>query len=133
MLTDYTKNLITTAAIGQASTVNLGGNMYFALLSGSSAADEITGTDYSRILVGNYSDSTTWKFAAPVAGSTYNIAELNFARAGDAWGVISYGALFDAPTGGNMITIDPFTSSIDVSQYDYVTLLSGSFTIHFSV
>lgn len=63
-------------------------------------------------------------FTSPT-GSITNSAEISFGIAGSDWGIITHWAIFDAPTGGNMLFFAPFEAARDVRQNDPVLFPIG--------
>lgn len=61
---------------------------------------EVSGPSYVRIALPN--NTTTWSNAN--AGTKYNLQQIVFPGAGGDWGIVVGAAIFDAPTGGNVIT-----------------------------
>jgi len=81
---------------------------------------EVTGNNYARKAV---------TFGAPSAGSIANNADVVFDQASGSWGTISYFALFDALTSGNMLYYGALTSSKTINSGDQLKFASGGITI----
>lgn len=113
-LTDYAKNLILQEIVGKTNSLNLG-NIYVALGLESSTIVDVTdggitgftepsGNNYSRVLVGDYSQSSSIAFGNPTGGVIKNNKEINFDSVQTAsWGELGYWALYNAATGGTCI------------------------------
>jgi hypothetical protein len=90
--------------------------VYVALYTAPPADDgtggtEVSGGSYARAAVDNAQTAGNWAVAA--GGAKANARPIVFPTASAAWGTITAFALWDAPTGGNMLyrgsVVSPFT------------------------
>lgn len=89
-----------------------------------------TSTGYARVAI-NPADAN---WAAPVSGNgtTSNVAAINFGTATGSWGtVVGYG-IFDASTGGNMLTFGALTASKTINSGDSFQFPANQLTEQFS-
>jgi hypothetical protein len=97
--------------------------LYLALFVGdpSGAGVEISGGNYARKTVA----TTDW--AAAASGSLSNSSAVTFDQATDIWSAddVTYWALYDASTGGNLVAYD------DVPAAQQQPIVSGN-TVEFS-
>lgn len=95
--------------------------------STGATAGEPSGGSYARVAVTNNSTN----FAVPTSGTgqTSNSNLIAFPMATASWGTITYVALCDASTGGNIIAWASLTTPVTVSQYDTVLFQPGNLTI----
>lgn len=101
-----------------AATIYVG--LFTATPGEASGGTEVTGNNYARKAV---------TFGAPSAGTIANNADVVFDQASGAWGTISYFALFDAITAGNMLYYGALTSSKTINSGDQLKFASGGITI----
>lgn len=97
---DYLENKILDHVVGKTAyampTVYVAASTADPLDAASGIAEPVGGS-YARVAT----SGATW--AAAAAGATSNAAAITFPTATGAWGTITHFALFDAPTGGNML------------------------------
>jgi hypothetical protein len=101
-----------------AATVYVG--LFTATPGEAGGGTEVTGNNYARKAV---------TFGAPSAGTITNNADVVFDQASGSWGTISYFALFDALTNGNMLYYGALTSSKTINSGDQLKFASGGITI----
>jgi hypothetical protein len=80
---------------------------------------EHSGDGYARV----QTSGSTWNTAT--TGSTTNAAAIEFPTATDSWGEITHWALFDAPTGGNLLASGQLTTARIVVAADTPKLAIG--------
>ena len=117
----YAKNLYANYATSA--------DMYLALCYSSpsptddgSSLLEVSGTGYSRVTL----TSANWSAAASGV-CTYNASHT--LNPGSDWGVISYYAVCDAATGGNLIAFGPLAATFEANNGSAVKIQSGTLTI----
>lgn len=126
MLTDYTRNKIIDALHGKASYVApatryLGLSTTTPTQAGTNFT-EPSGNGYARVAM------PTASMASASGGVAANTAAYNFpAATGSGWGTVTYLGVFDALTGGNLLSADDLPSSqavpagvapyVDVGQF----------------
>jgi hypothetical protein len=95
--------------------------LYAALGTSSNGAFlELTASDYAR---------QPFTPSVSTAGAMSNAAGITFGpNNAIAWGAITWCALYDAVTGGNLLWSGPLTAGPTVSVGDSVTILAGAFT-----
>lgn len=89
-----------------------------------SGASEVSssGTGYARIAIG--SGATFWGAAS--GGNVSNASAVDFPEALASWGTVTHFALFDAPSGGNMIASDALTVAKPIETGDIPRFKAGS-------
>ena len=101
-------------------------HLYIALFDGdpSGAGTECPGTEYARVVC------DTWDAAA--ARKTANTSQIDFAECETAdWGNITYIAIYDAISGGNLIGYDDI-ASYTVEIGDNLYIAAGDIDVEFS-
>ena len=98
---------------------------YLALFTASpgkagSLTNEVAAAEYHRQLV---------VFGPEVGGICLNTAVIQFAAALTPWGLITYGALFDALSAGNMLYFGPALAVIDVTVGKVYKIAIGQFSV----
>lgn len=104
-----------------ARTREVFGALFLSTIDEASGGTEIAGFGYTRELI---------PFNAPtVVGAntqTSNSADVTFGPAvAGAWGTVTYFALMDAPTGGNMLYYAPLPTPRLIAAGDAITILAG--------
>lgn len=85
---------------------------------------ELAGNGYARQAV---------TFDAPTNGATANSSDVEFPEAEGDWGTVAYGALYDAPTGGNALTaIKALGASKAIDTGDVLRFAAGEITFQLS-
>jgi hypothetical protein len=77
---------------------------------------EVSGGSYARVQ--NDPDDANWDDPGSTGGQTANTADIVFPDPTGNWGTITWSAIFDAPTGGNMIARAQLGSPKVVSSGD---------------
>ena len=114
--------------IGTAPTVPT--TLYVLLSTTAISADGTGATEpsagsYARVPVA--SSSANW--STPTNGSISNLVKIEFPKATADWGIITYVALTDAPTGGNIRYYQNLTRPKTVQQDDVVNFEVGALTV----
>ncbi len=104
--------------------------VYFGLFTGSptdvGGGTEVTGGSYARVAVGansgnfsatNAPDSTNSPSSGQ-SGTSYNLVDIQFPAPTANWGLIVAMAVFDAPTGGNMLVYGAVTPNKTINSGD---------------
>lgn len=127
-MSDYLENkLVDFIFRGQAYTPPA--TLYVGLLtagpSDSSAGTEVTGGSYARVAV--TADLASWA-GTQAAGSTTassgntattsNNAAIAFPAPTAGWGVVTHTAIYDAPTGGNLLFYSALTQPKTINNGD---------------
>ena len=84
------------------------------------AGTEVSGNNYARQAI---------PFAAASDGSAASNADVTFPAATGSWGTVSYLALFDAATEGNLMWYGPMTVSKTIDEGDQLKVASSNFTV----
>ena len=118
--TSYFENVILDAMLGDNAGANMPATVYVALFTstpddgGGGTEVSTSGTGYARVAVTN--NSTNWP--AATGGIKSNGTTITFPTATDSWGQVSYVAVYDAATAGNMLlwgetsaTLSPVTGN----------------------
>lgn len=82
---------------------------------------EVEGIGYTRALIPR--SARAW--ACPSAGVTANAMEIRFANPAAEWGTVTHFALFDAPTGGNMLFLGQLNTPCAPAEGRDMAFLSG--------
>jgi len=123
---DYTENLLlnwllTTNSATRPTAWYVG--LFTAAPSDTGGGTEVTGNGYARVATGTISISGT-------ATTATNSAAIEFAAAsGGNWGTITYAAIFDASSGGNMLAWAALTTSRTINDGDVFRIPAGSLTV----
>lgn len=126
-LSDYAEKAVLDWLMGGATPTRPSAR-YLALFT-SATADAGTGTEMSG---GGYARQAVTLGAATLgAGTCSNTNALSFTIAGVDPAPFTHGAIFDAPTGGNMLWHGPLTAAKDLGDGDILEFLAGEldFTI----
>lgn len=129
-LSDYLEAAILNATLRGTTFPAAPANVYIALSTAATTdaggITEPSGNGYARAAV-----STTGGFSAPTAaGVVSNIADIVFAAAsGAGWGTVTYVAIFDALTGGNMLYHGALGASKAVGAGDVFKILAGQLSV----
>ncbi len=125
---NYTELKVLDHALKTAAfTVPTG--LYIAL-STSTVADD--GTGMTEPIGGSYARvaCNTWNAAS--SRSVANTGTVSFPEASSAWGTITYFAVMDAATGGNMIAYGALSASKAIAFGDNASFQSGAITVSFN-
>lgn len=90
-----------------------------------SAGTEVSGGSYARLSIQNVPAN----FTAAASRAKSNAADLAFAAASGSWGTVVGYALFDAPTGGNMLFRGTLTGPVTITTGDVLSIRAGQLTI----
>ncbi len=111
-------HVLRNTAYTPASTIYVA--LFTATPGEAGGGTEVTGNNYARKAV---------TFGAPSAGTITNSADVVFDQASGSWGTISYFALFDALTNGNMLYYGALTSSKTINSGDQLKFAAGGITV----
>ena len=111
-------HVLRNTAYTPASTIYVA--LFTATPGEAGGGSEVTGNNYARKAV---------TFGAPSAGTITNSADVVFDQASGSWGTISYFALFDALTNGNMLYYGALTSSKTINSGDQLKFAAGGITV----
>jgi hypothetical protein len=102
MLTTNFKNKLLRAICGKESFTN---SIYAALSSTdpATAVTEPTATSYKRTAICQYGSNGKNLMGTPTDGAVENTETIYFPEATEAWGAVSYVALYTALTDGDLI------------------------------
>ncbi len=123
---DYLENSLLNHTVGKAAyimpTAYVGLSTTNPLEDATGLAEPV-GSAYARIATG----ALDWNSAA--AGSIDNANTITFPTATGAWGTVTYFAIFDALTAGNMLTSGVLTISKTIGNGDTASFAPGQITI----
>lgn len=92
---------------------------------------EVSGGSYARVQ--RDADDANWTAASATDGITTNAADIEFPAPTASWGLVSHVAVWDAPTGGNLIGHGALTTPKTVNNGDAAPkFLAGSLSITFA-
>lgn len=125
----YLENKVLDALLG-ITTYTPPATLYFGLLSDSNSQSqraagtftELTGSGYARVAFSN----TTANFAGASSGSKSNGGYIQFPAATAAWLQANALAIFDAPSGGNLLWCGDLTLPKTAALYDAIYFPAGS-------
>lgn len=128
-LSNYLKNKLLDHIVGKTS-YTMPTNIYIALSTADPGEDgsgiaEPVGNNYSRV----QTTGATWTAAS--GGATTNTADIIFPEPSGSWGTISHVAIFDAPTGGNMLAYDDVPTPKSFGAGEIPRIAAGEFTLNF--
>lgn len=122
-MSDYLENAILNLTLkGTAWTAP---SAWYVALFTSDPTDAKTGTEVSG---GGYARQAI-TFSTATVGSTVNSADILFPVATAAWGTITYFAIFDAATNGNMLYSGAMTNSKTIAAQDQLKIAAGDITV----
>ncbi len=93
--------------------------------SGGTEVSSLGGSAYIRFEMAN----TTAEWALNSNGIKTNLKQLRYPTAQTAWGLVDAVAIYDAPTGGNILYFGSLTSTINVTPGDAVEVDPGAIQI----
>lgn len=115
--TNYGENQVINKVLRES------GQLYVGLL----ASDPTEEGDYSSEIKAPSYERVPINFIAPNLGETYNEGDLTFNTAAENWGWISYIAIFDSKTNGNMITYAALDFRKEIRAADIYKIPSAYF------
>jgi hypothetical protein len=86
----------------------------------SGGGTEVSGGSYARQAI---------TFSASSSNSITNSADITFPTATGTWGTISYFAIYDASTSGNMLVQGQFQQAKTITSGDIYKIKSGDITL----
>ena len=119
MITDYAANKVLNAMFGKTSSASIGSTCYLGLSSTEPTktgmnVTEPSGNGYSRVLIGNSSQSYTQLMGNADEGAITNSEEIHFNAATGSWGTLNYAVVYDAATGGYLLASGKILNSSGV-------------------
>jgi hypothetical protein len=128
---DYLENALLDHVLGggdftRPATVYVG--LWTAALddtSDGSTAGEVSGGSYARVALTN--NATNWPAAA--AGAKSNGVAITFPQATADWGTVTYFAILDAATAGNILYWGALTASKTIQNGDTASFAVGDLDI----
>ena len=119
---NYLENKVLLHVFG-ATAYTAPATLYVALFT-SDPGEAGSGTEVSG---GSYARQT---IAFTVTGaSATNTAAIEFPTCTASWGTVTYGAVYDAVTAGNLLASGPLTTSKTIASGDVLRIPASSFTI----
>lgn len=138
-LSDYLENkLIDHVMRGQAYTAPT--TLHCALLTAApgeaGGGTEVSGGGYGRVAVaaslanwaGTQGAGTTVA-SSGASGTTSNNVAISFPTPSAGWGTVSHAAVYDAPTGGNLLWYSALGVSKTINSGDSVSFPAGTFSL----
>lgn len=132
MLSNYLRNSIQDHIFLKKPLVSIPDSIYIGLSKTSPTPDgenvtEPTGGGYSRLKI----DRIETEFTGSVNGVVKNKLRKNYNETTDVWGVCTHYAIFDSPTGGNLLWCGELTRSrnIDVEMQVFINANDLVFTL----
>jgi hypothetical protein len=126
---NFLENKFLTGLLG-GSNVTFSGKPYIALMksapSDGGGGTEVTGTNYSRVRVGNTGQGN---FSVGTTGTATNSAAFTFTDAGSNWGTVTHIALYDSASGGNLLLFATLNASANIQSGDIFKIPASGFTI----
>lgn len=111
---EIVKHLFRTGSWTKPSALYFG--LFTAAPSDSGGGTEVTGGSYARAQL----DPLDANWSAPAAGNglTDNLGAITFPAPTANWGLVTHVAVFDAPSGGNLLLHGPLTASKTINLGD---------------
>ena len=119
MNTNYFLNLIAGNVFGTQKSPEIPQKYYLAL-STTDPASSVT-----EPASGNYARIELTGLSTPENGVVKNSSELRSNRATDSWGVLTHYAIYDAPSGGNLLMYNPLSRSRTVDTDTIIIFEAG--------
>lgn len=116
-MTDYLegeliKHIFRTGSFTKPAALYIG--LFSAAPGEAGGGSEFAGGSYARAQLNpadaNWSDQTAGN------GQTSNLLQVNFPAPSATWGLATHFGVFDAPTGGNLLTYSPLTNSRNINN-----------------
>lgn len=98
--------------------------LFTAAPSDAGGGTECSGGDYARASI-----PAAMPYADALASDVVNTAPVTFNPAVGAWGTITHVGVYDAPTGGNLLTWATLPSSLVIGDGDQLTAPAGVLTV----
>jgi len=123
---DYTENLVlnyllTANSVTRPTAWYVG--LFTAAPSDTGGGTEVSGSGYARKATGTMTITGT-------ATTATNAAAIEFDPAsGGNWGTLTYAAIFDASTGGNMLAWSQLTTARTINDGDVFRIPASSLTV----
>jgi hypothetical protein len=123
---DYTENLVlnyllTANSVTRPTAWYVG--LFTAAPSDTGGGTEVSGSGYARKATGTMTITGT-------ATTATNAAAIEFDPAsGGNWGTLTYAAIFDASTGGNMLAWAQLTTARTINDGDVFRIPASSLTV----
>jgi len=123
---DYTENLVlnyllTANSVTRPTAWYVG--LFTAAPSDTGGGTEVSGSGYARKATGTMTITGT-------ATTATNAAAIQFDPAsGGNWGTLTYAAIFDASTGGNMLAWAQLTTARTINDGDVFRIPASSLTV----
>jgi hypothetical protein len=115
--TEVLEWLLTSGAVTRPSSWYVG--LFTVAPSDTGGGTEVSGGNYAR-------EAVTFTVSGDTASNSANI-EFNEATA--SWGAITYAAVFDASSGGNMLAYAALTTSKAIDSGDILRIPAGDLDI----
>jgi hypothetical protein len=119
---NYLENKVLLHVFG-ATAYTAPATLYIALFTSNpgetGGGTEVSGSPYAR-------QTATFTVAANLASNT---AAVEFPTAAASWGTITYAAVFDASTAGNMLAYGALTTAKTIDTGDVFRIPAGDFDI----
>ena len=115
-LQDALRTLIFRTGAGLAKPAALHVSLHTANPTDAGTGTEVSGGSYARVQR-NPGDAN-WSAGTPTDGITNNVAAVTFPAPTANWGTVSHVAIWDAPSGGNMICYAALTTPKTVNNGD---------------
>ena len=124
--TDYFEERVLNHVFGKADLTP--GVIYVGLSAAEpcddgSGLDEPDGNGYVRV------QTTPSDWSAAADGSITNLSEINFSMATGSWGTITHFALFDAATGGKILSYGQLSNPVSVDTGGLARFAIGELSI----
>lgn len=94
-------------------------------LDDASGIAEPSGNSYARVTTAG----SDWNAATSGAGTLTNANAVTFPQASGSWGTLTYIALYDASTSGNLLMSGALTASKAIGSNDTLSFAAGQITV----
>lgn len=131
-LSTYTSNILLNLAFG--ATAWPGGKpatLYFALLTSAPTVDgggtEVSAGGYQR--VGVAADGSAFTAIVTAGDPLVSSADITFPQATASWGAVTYLAIYDAASGGNLLFFVPLSAARTININDVPKFVAGALSL----
>lgn len=128
MVTPYFLNLVAGNVMHSASVSALPSVYYVAL---STTVPDSSGGNFTEVSGNGYTRGAFGTASSPSNGLVSNLADVEYPEATGSWGTLKAFGLYDAATGGNLLTWNTLTPNQSVVSGNQVRFKPGALQITF--
>lgn len=128
MVTSYFLNLVAGNVMHSASISSLPTTYYVAL---STTIPNSSGGNFTEVTGGGYSRGLFGTASTPSNGLVSNLNDVEYSEATSSWGTVQAFGLYDAATGGNLLTWNTLSPAQTIVTGNQVRFKPGALKITF--